>query len=161
MLWQPPAFCLIDGSLDLLEQSVPSRVSKDHGSQQWLKPGGQTQYPLLCFARKFFDIDLPLDLAQINFPHKSVEMHAMVADEIDWFFGEMKEAAAAICTGNVGDETADIEIDETVTLLVQPCWTCNGTGQCFCLRKGKGDPVDCVRCKGCGQCQHCAGSGIS
>ena len=130
--------------------------------QQWFKPGGRTQYPLLCFANTFFDIDVPLDLSQINFPHKSVELHGMVHDEIEWFFEEMKENRAAVPSGNVGEETLDVELDEAPgPILSQPCWTCKGTGQCFCLRKGGGDPTGCPRCHGSGHCQHCGGSGIA
>ncbi|MCG8652491.1 MAG: hypothetical protein MI861_21810 [Pirellulales bacterium] len=129
--------------------------------QQWLKPAGRTQYPLLCFTKTFFDIDVPIELSQINFPHKSVELHAMVTDEIDWFFNEMREKRSAITTGDVGSETVDVEIDETITLLPQPCSICNGSGQCFCLRKGDGDSANCPRCQGSGHCRHCAGSGES
>ncbi|REJ86516.1 MAG: hypothetical protein DWQ34_27145 [Planctomycetota bacterium] len=126
---------------------------------QWMKPSGRTQYPLLCFAKTYFDIDVPLELSQINFPHKSVELHAMVGDEINWFFNEIGEDGAAIATGDVGSETADVEIDEAVELLPQPCPTCTGTGQCFCIRKGGGDSTNCARCGGSGHCKHCAGSG--
>ena len=129
--------------------------------QRWIKPRGQTEYPLLCFSTKFFDVDVPIDLAQINFPGKSVEMHAMVTDEIEWFFDEMKENTTAVCTGNVDDETTDIEVDESVTLLPQHVGHATELESVFCLRKGKGDPADCPRCRGCGQCQHCAGSGRS
>ena len=127
--------------------------------QQWLKPAGRTQYPLLCFAKAFFDIDVALDLSQINFPHKSVELHAMVADEIRWFFDEMNEDVSAIPFGTVGTETPDRAVSESVTLLPQPCPTCKGTGQCFCIRKGGGNSANCARCNGSGQCKHCAGSG--
>ena len=131
--------------------------------QQWFKPDGRTQYPLLCFADKFFDIDVPLDLCEINFPHKSVELHGMVHDEIDWFFDEIKEDSAAVLTGDVGAETDDVEIAEidSDSIIPQPCWTCQGTGHCFCIRKGGGDPTGCSRCRGTGHCQHCAGSGKS
>ena len=129
--------------------------------QQWFKPGGRTQYPLLCFAKTFFDVDAPLDLSQINFPHKAVELHGMVHDEIAWFFDEVKEAPTAVLTGDVGAETEDSVIEEADAgpVLAQPCWTCKGTGQCFCLRKGGGDSTGCPRCQGSGHCQHCAGSG--
>ncbi len=127
--------------------------------QQWMKPSGRTQYPLLCFTKTYFDIDVPLDLSQINFPHKSVELHAMVADEIHWFFNEQQEDSSAITIGDVGTETPDVEIDDSVNLLAQPCPTCNGTGHCFCIRKGGGDSTNCARCGGSGHCKHCDGSG--
>jgi len=40
------------------------------------------------------------------------------------------------------------------------CGICNGTGQCYCLRKGSGTEVGCARCAGDAKCRHCAGSGI-
>jgi len=131
--------------------------------QQWFKPGGRTEYPLLCFSESFFDLDTKLDLSQINFPHKSVELHGMVHDEIDWFFDEMKEDGSAMITGDLGAETANLDLQETDSdsILPQPCWTCHGTGQCYCIRKGGGDPVGCPRCQGTGNCQHCGGTGRS
>ncbi len=39
------------------------------------------------------------------------------------------------------------------------CATCNGSGQCFCIRKGTGNPVGCPRCGGSGECRHCTGTG--
>lgn len=129
--------------------------------QQWMKVGGKTRYPLLCFTSAFLDVDVALaDLPPILCPHKSVELHAMVSDEVDWYFRDMKEDGKAVITGAVGEETEDSEeIPQQTTRPVIPCWTCQGTGKCFCLRKGSGDPVNCSRCQGSGQCRHCHGTG--
>lgn len=130
--------------------------------QRWMKVNGTTEYPLLCFVRTFLDLDVPLaDVSPINAPHKSVELHAMVADEIRWFFDEMKERPDAVAIGDVGEETPDTgPTDEPVATKDLPCWTCQGTGQCFCLRKGPGTAEGCPRCGGTGRCRHCEGTGI-
>jgi hypothetical protein len=39
------------------------------------------------------------------------------------------------------------------------CVHCGGSGWCFCLRKGTGNPVSCPRCNGSGRCRVCAGLG--
>lgn len=39
------------------------------------------------------------------------------------------------------------------------CPQCAGSGKCYCLRKGDGEPSHCSRCKGTGLCVVCAGSG--
>ncbi len=128
---------------------------------RWFKPGGRTEYPLLCFAKSYFDIDVPLESSQINFPHKSVELHGMVHDEIEWFFNEVKEDNSAVATGDVGDETEDIDeaVNESESRFVSPCPVCGGSGQCFCLRKGVGHADGCPRCGGTGECKHCKGKG--
>ena len=131
--------------------------------QQWMKVDGQTQYPLLCFAKVFPDLDTSLvEISPVNFPHKSVELHAMVGDEIDWYFGEMRERSGAVLTGDVGAETPDTEPPPRPDLVrhTSPCQACRGTGQCFCLRKGAVSAAGCPRCRGSGRCSHCHGSGI-
>jgi hypothetical protein len=39
------------------------------------------------------------------------------------------------------------------------CGICDGTGKCYCLRKGPGTAVGCRRCGGNAKCRHCRGSG--
>ncbi|MEL7335308.1 MAG: hypothetical protein AAFN70_03790, partial [Planctomycetota bacterium] len=126
--------------------------------QQWFKPGGQTKYPILSFSDAFFDIDATLDISQINFPNKAVELHAMVHDEIAWFFNEAKEDRSAVVTGDLGSETVDRQIEESDAdvIIRQPCTSCRGTGECFCIRKGNGDSSSCPRCQGTGDCKHCS-----
>jgi hypothetical protein len=41
------------------------------------------------------------------------------------------------------------------------CVQCGGSGQCYCIRKGLGNPTGCVRCDGSGKCRACQGSGKS
>jgi hypothetical protein len=130
--------------------------------QQWFKANGQTTYPLLCFTNTFLNIDTALsDLPAIDVPHKAVELHAMVSDEVEWFFQEMKEDETAVVVGNVGEETPDVAPPPppAVERYVSKCNMCQGSGECFCIRKGPGNAVGCLRCKGTGQCQHCHGTG--
>jgi hypothetical protein len=129
--------------------------------QQWFKPDGQIQYPLLCFAESFLEMDASPDLSKINFPHKSVELHGMVHDEIAWFFDEAQEDGTAVLTGDVGAERGegnDVSNDPNIP-LTSACPPCSGTGQCFCIRKGARNPEGCPRCGGSGQCRHCKGTG--
>jgi hypothetical protein len=129
--------------------------------QQWMKVDGKTQYPFLCFTTSFLEIGVSLaDISPIDCPHKSVELHAMVCDEVDWFFNEMKESKNAVVVGSVGEETEDTdEIQREIVLREQPCPPCQGTGQCYCIRKGSGLSSECPRCQGTGQCRHCRGTG--
>ncbi|MCA8985673.1 MAG: hypothetical protein R3C12_04145 [Planctomycetaceae bacterium] len=129
--------------------------------QQWMKVDGKTQYPFLCFTKSFLDVDVSLaEVSPINCPHKSVELHAMVSDEVDWFFNEMKERENAVVVGSVGDETEDSDvIKQNIVVPVATCPTCQGTGKCYCIRKGSGVPSECPRCQGTGQCKHCKGTG--
>lgn len=39
------------------------------------------------------------------------------------------------------------------------CAACNGSGRCFCIRKGSGQPAGCPRCSGSAACRHCKGTG--
>ena len=47
-----------------------------------------------------------------------------------------------------------------VTTIKRNCGICNGSGLCYCHRKGSGNEVDCPRCAGDAKCRHCAGTGI-
>lgn len=49
---------------------------------------------------------------------------------------------------------------EPVAPQQRDCGICNGSGQCYCLRKGSGTAVGCPRCAGDAKCRHCTGSGI-
>jgi hypothetical protein len=39
------------------------------------------------------------------------------------------------------------------------CGRCQGSGKCYCLRKGPGNATGCARCRGSGHCQFCQGTG--
>jgi hypothetical protein len=39
------------------------------------------------------------------------------------------------------------------------CGMCNGSGECYCIRKGPGTAEGCPRCTGDVKCRHCRGSG--
>lgn len=125
--------------------------------QQWIKPDGKTLYPVLCFSDVFQEISR----SSITFPSASVELHAMVHDEIEWFFEEVQQDSTCVITGDVGDETANAEGEvDTDKPLPQPCSPCQGSGKCFCLRKGRGSATGCTRCHATGKCVHCNGEGF-
>jgi hypothetical protein len=41
------------------------------------------------------------------------------------------------------------------------CYQCRGSGKCYCIRKGPGNPTGCARCSGTGNCHMCHGTGNS
>jgi hypothetical protein len=43
--------------------------------------------------------------------------------------------------------------------LVGTCGYCNGSGDCYCKRKGMASSDQCVRCNGSGKCHLCKGTG--
>jgi len=45
------------------------------------------------------------------------------------------------------------------TPRIRNCGMCNGSGECYCLRKGSGTALGCPRCAGDAKCRHCDGSG--
>jgi hypothetical protein len=51
-----------------------------------------------------------------------------------------------------------------ILVLIEPvkevaCPVCQGSGNCFCIRKGAGHPNECPRCGGIGHCRYCKGTG--
>lgn len=80
-----------------------------------------------------------------------VKLAKQYSYELDWFGSENKRP------GSVGSMQETAEAEDAP--LPQPCPTCKGTGQCFCLRKGSGDATNCPRCQGSGHCKHCTGTG--
>jgi hypothetical protein len=54
-------------------------------------------------------------------------------------------------------ETAHEKSGELVTSGI--CTQCGGSGKCFCIRKGPGNPTGCARCCGSGSCHVCQGTG--
>ena len=130
--------------------------------QCWIRSDGKTDYPLLAFSERFLEVDsLVEQIVPIQLPHKSVEMHAMVCDEISWFFDEQKEILPINSVGSIGEEVPNELISATVddTIKRPPCSMCKGTGDCYCIRKGSGVATCCPRCDGTGKCRHCHGMG--
>ena len=130
--------------------------------QGWLRADGLTAYPMLVFSKKFLDSNVSIDQASpFQLRHESVELHAMVCDEIRWYFDEQKERIPDNTSGDVGCEVPD----EIVTRKAEApafrpqCHICKGTGACYCIRKEPGSTPACSRCSGSGKCRHCKGVG--
>ena len=69
----------------------------------------------------------------------------------DAFAGKVPSFTTGV--GSAECESAAGRIDLTM------CFTCDDSGQCFCIRKGPGNPAGCPRCGGSGECKHCKGTG--
>ena len=71
----------------------------------WTGVEGRKMYPLLGFAETFPDDAMELaNLGPVHIPHKAVELHAMVWDEVRWYFEEQKENDNAVPMGCVGED---------------------------------------------------------
>lgn len=95
-----------------IQQRVTRRQVCEHAvfaignffDQYWLGVDGQKVYPVLCFARQFLDSVTELKmLGPVEFPDKAVELHAMVSDEVEWYFNEREESEESVIMGTVGD----------------------------------------------------------
>ena len=130
--------------------------------QRWVRIDGQTYFPLLAFSKKFFDIGDSLEsVAPIQMPNRDVAFYEMLGDETEWLFDECNEAAPPNILGGIGQEMPDEDLPrEPEPIKIRcPCDVCNGSGKCFCLRKGTGDSAGCPRCAASGKCRHCGGTG--
>jgi hypothetical protein len=128
--------------------------------QGWVRNEGKTYYPLLAFTKKFYDIGDTLDsVAPIQMPDHSVPFYEVLGDEADWLFDDCGGKSPTDILGNVGSELPDTDLQpESETQIVRlPCSVCQGSGKCFCLRKGSGNAATCPRCTGTGKCSHCKG----
>lgn len=50
-------------------------------------------------------------------------------------------------------------VQPTPAPRIRHCGMCNGTGKCYCIRKGSGTAEGCSRCAGDAKCRHCRGTG--
>ncbi|MCY2974538.1 MAG: hypothetical protein NTW52_07695 [Planctomycetota bacterium] len=132
--------------------------------QRWVRIDGQTYFPLLAFSKTFFDIGDSIEsVAPIQMPDRDVAFYEMLGDETDWLFDECKEVTPPSIYGGIGQELPDEELppEPEPEKLRIPCHVCNGTGKCFCLRKGPGNSAGCPRCATSGNCRHCGGTGVA
>ena len=130
--------------------------------QCWVRADGQSYFPLVAFTKQFLDIGDSLDdVSPIQMPDRSVAFYEMFGDEADWLFDECGGTSPSGVVGNLRELLPDEELpSEPDTEMIRlPCSVCQGTGRCFCLRKGTGDPTGCLRCSGTGKCSHCGGAG--
>ncbi len=135
--------------------------------QSWIRSDGLLKYPSICFSDGSVD-DSPGG-QQFLIRAESVELHAMVTDEVEWFFGDAEEQLPVGLVGTLGSDVPELEPaddplsakagDEPEPPMAFPCAPCGGTGQCFCIRKGPGNSTGCARCGGSGKCRHCDGVG--
>lgn len=117
-------------------------------------------------------------------PHPIPNAHPNDADQITFFsFGEFGRFAGLASFGDTAriripepspnkNGAFNGEVDVVITIGdgteregsadnidFSKCVTCTGSGKCFCIRKGPGNPVGCPRCGGSGECRHCKGTG--
>ncbi|MCY2977123.1 MAG: hypothetical protein NTU79_00425 [Planctomycetota bacterium] len=134
----------------------------DHLDQGWFRVDGQTFYPLLAFTRSFLNIGTELqEVEPVLFLEKgNMSFFEMFSQEADLLFKQTDEISIDDCVGVVGQERADcpVSIDDSLP-LPQACPICAGSGKCYCIRKGTGNPVGCARCNESGECRHCKGQG--
>lgn len=129
--------------------------------QRWVRNEGKTYYPLLAFTKKFYNIGDTLDsVAPIQMPDHSVPFYEVLGDEADWLFDDCGGKSPPDILGIVGSELPDADLQpESETPMVRlPCSVCQGSGKCYCLRKGTGNAATCPRCAGTGKCSHCKGT---
>lgn len=130
--------------------------------QRWVRNEGKTYFPLLAFTKKFFNIGDTLDsVAPIQMPDRSVPFYEVLGDETDWLFDDCGGKAPPEILGYVGSEIPDTDLqpEPEIKTSPRPCPVCQGSGKCFCLRKGSGNAADCPRCDGTGKCSHCKVTG--
>lgn len=131
--------------------------------QRWVRNEGKTYFPLLAFTKKFFNIGDTLDsVAPIQMPDHSVPFYEVLGGETDWLFDDCGGKTPTDILGFVGSEIPDTDLQsepETQQAMRRRCSVCQGSGKCFCLRKGSGNTAGCPRCNGTGECSHCKGTG--
>jgi hypothetical protein len=134
--------------------------------QGWFKPSPDAKrvYPLLCFTETFLNTDMPLEsLGQIYAPSPMFAYHEYAFRTVDIYF--QGDQRAQVETGNFEGELIerrepDTTYDKIGALVTSgACVQCGGSGRCYCIRKGPGNPVGCARCNGTGDCGVCQGSG--
>ncbi len=134
--------------------------------QGWFKPSPEANpvYPLLCFTETFLNTDTPLEsLAQVYAPSPMFAYHECAFGNIGIYFEG--NPGAQVETGNFEEEANEPREPDSTYVKIGAlatsgaCVQCGGSGKCYCIRKGPGNPVDCVRCNGTGNCGVCQGSG--
>lgn len=91
--------------------------------------------------------------------HETADVTWLAAN-LDTFLTSLKSRKRPDATVDSSPVVPDRTYDKIAALnTAGACVPCGGSGQCYCLRKGTGDPVGCMRCHGTGKCGGCAGSG--
>jgi hypothetical protein len=91
--------------------------------------------------------------------HETGETHAL-AKSFTGFLGSLRERERADDAFGGGPRQPETTYEKVGALVTSgACVQCGGSGQCYCIRKGPGNPTGCVRCNGSGKCGVCQGSG--
>ncbi len=72
--------------------------------QYWFKVNGKKVYPLLCFSKKFLNVDTKIDeLGTVFAPSSGFAFHEYAFGDAVSYFDENKEIASDIEMGPVGE----------------------------------------------------------
>lgn len=91
--------------------------------------------------------------------HETGETHPL-ADTFTSFLGSLRPRERTDYALGNEPQVPDTTYNKIGALVTSgACVQCGGSGKCYCIRKGPGNPSGCVRCNGAGRCGVCQGSG--
>lgn len=91
--------------------------------------------------------------------HEMAE-ETLLAESFDSFLTSLQPAGSDTNSSrSPGPPDKNLYAKTQTLVQTYACSQCGGTGQCYCIRKGSGDPTRCIRCNGTGHCRVCAGTG--
>src|SRR5262249_19693964 len=97
--------------------------------------------------------------AVVFLDHETGEMFSLGESFIAFLGSLRKRERADYASGGEAREP-DHRYERIGNLVTSgACSQCRGSGTCYCIRKGPGNPAGCVRCNGTGKCGVCQGSG--
>jgi hypothetical protein len=91
--------------------------------------------------------------------HETGETHPLAKDFTS-FLGSLRQREQNEDPFDTEPRRPDAVYEKIGTLVTSgACVQCSGSGTCYCIRKGPGNPTGCARCNGSGKCGVCQGSG--
>lgn len=97
--------------------------------------------------------------AVVFLDHETGETHPL-ADSFDAFLTSLRKRERTDYAFGGEPREPDTTYEKIGNLVTSgACVQCSGSGRCYCIRKGPGNPTGCVRCNGSGKCGVCLGSG--